>query len=69
MTGTNKLFDIVISVGPNDKDIVSKQVNSEGKPIPSADFLLNTMGTPAFIASNTFIFMPLPENIGETNIP
>ena len=27
MTGTNKLFDIVISVGPNDKDIVSKQVN------------------------------------------
>ena len=22
----NKLFDVVISVGPNDKDIVSKQV-------------------------------------------
>ena len=25
-TNNNKLFDIVISVGPNDKDIVSKQV-------------------------------------------
>ena len=28
MTGTNKLFDIVISVGPNDKDIVSKMIKT-----------------------------------------